>query len=275
MSEHKNRALVLGGGGVVGIAWETGLLAGLASQGVHLRDADLMVGTSAGAAVAAQVATTPLARLYTDQVDGTGAQEPALDVDLAQIMGQIGEILATVPEPLDARKRIGALALAQDRVPEAERRKIIAARLASHEWPDQLVRLVAIDAESGEVAVLDKDSGVSMVDAVAASCAIPVVWPAVTIDGRRYYDGGLRSATNTDVAEGYAKVVVVEVMTLAETADVKDISGGSSIHTIRVDEASQAAIGPNLLDPNARAAAAKAGYDQGVRIADDVRAFWG
>lgn len=275
MSEHKNRALVLGGGGVVGIAWETGLLAGLASQGVHLRDADLMVGTSAGAAVAAQVATTPLERLYTDQVDGTGAPEPALDVDLAQIMGEIGEILATVPEPLDARKRIGALALAQDRVPEAERRKIIAARLASHEWPDQLVRLVAIDAESGEVAVLDKRSGVNMVDAVAASCAIPMVWPAVTIDGRRYYDGGLRSGTNTDVAEGYAKVVVVEVMTLAETADVKDISGGSSIHTIRVDEASQAAIGPNLLDPNARAAAAKAGYDQGVRIADDVRAFWG
>ncbi len=46
------QALVLGGGGVAGIAWMTGLLAGLADAGQDVTGADLLVGTSAGAAVA-------------------------------------------------------------------------------------------------------------------------------------------------------------------------------------------------------------------------------
>lgn len=274
MSKDQRRALVLGGGGVVGIAWETGLLAGLASRGVDLHGADLIVGTSAGAAVAAQVSTTPLAALYADQIDGTGAQEPKLDIDLPAIMSEIADIRESMIDPLDARKRIGELALAQDRVPEGERREIIAARLASHAWPEQLLKVVAIEAETGQVAVFDKSSGVSIVDAVAASCAIPLVWPCVSIDGARYYDGGFRSSTNTDVADGYAKVVVVKVTSRVDPSDVKDISSTSEVHTISVDEASQAAIGTNLLDPNLRPAAARAGYEQGVRIADEVGASW-
>ena len=51
------RALVLGGGGVTGVAWELGILAGLAGAGADLSDADLVVGTSAGSAVAAQLTT--------------------------------------------------------------------------------------------------------------------------------------------------------------------------------------------------------------------------
>lgn len=275
MSKDQRRALVLGGGGVVGIAWETGLLAGLASRGVDLHGADLIVGTSAGAAVAAQVSTTPLAALYADQIDGTGAQEPKLDIDLPAIMSEIADIRESVFDPIVARKRIGELALAQDRVPEDERREIIAARLASHEWPEQVLKLVAIEAKSGQTAVFDKTSGVSIVDAVAASCAIPLVWPCVSIGGARYYDGGFRSSTNADVADGYAKVVVVKVTSRAEPSDVKDISGTSEVHTISVDEASEAAMGANLLDPHVRPAAARAGYEQGIRIADEVRAFWG
>lgn len=274
MSRSKNKALVLGGGGVVGIAWETGLLAGLASKGVNLLDADLIVGTSAGAAVAAQVTTTPLEKLYRDQIEGTGAPEPAIDIDMQSLLGQIAELLASTPDPVEARRKIGALALERDRVPEAERRAIIEARLASHEWPEQLVQLATIQADTGEFKVLDKNSGISIVDAVAASCAIPVVWPPVTIDGKRYYDGGLRSSTNTDVADGYAKVIAVEVMPLPETSDVRDISGNVELHTIRIDETSKKAIGENLLDPDARSAAAKAGYDQGARIADEIKAFW-
>src|SRR6266511_1931685 len=50
------RALVFGGGGITGIAWEWGILAGLAERGVKLTEADLVVGTSAGSVVGAQVA---------------------------------------------------------------------------------------------------------------------------------------------------------------------------------------------------------------------------
>ena len=64
-------ALVLGGGGLTGIAWETGLLYGLEGQGIRLRDAELIVGTSAGSAVAAQIASsTSLEELYQAQIDG-------------------------------------------------------------------------------------------------------------------------------------------------------------------------------------------------------------
>lgn len=272
----KEKALVLGGGGVLGIAWETGLLAGLASKGVDLvGGADLVVGTSAGATVAAQVTTTPIDKLYNDQIEGTGAPEPAVDVDMGALLGQISGILTNTPDPIEARKAVGALALENDRVPESERRAIIEARLADHEWPEQLVQVTTIQADTGEFKVLDKNSGVNMVDAVAASCAIPVVWPSVTFNGARHYDGGLRSGTNTDVAEGYQKVLVVEVMKLPETTDVKDISDSSDMYTISLDEDAKATLGDNLLDPNIRPAAAKAGFDQGVRIADEVRAFWG
>ncbi|PVE58721.1 patatin-like phospholipase family protein [Microbacterium testaceum] len=275
MSENTDKALVLGGGGVVGIAWETGLLAGLASKGVDVvSTADLVVGSSAGATVAAQVFTTPLEKLYKDQIEGTGAPGPAIDVDMGSLLGRIGQELSAEPDPVKARKSIGAMSLEKDRVPEAERRAIIEARLESHEWPEQLVRVTTIQADTGEFKVLDKNSGVNLVDAVAASCAIPVVWPAVTIGGNRFYDGSVRSGTNTDVAEGYGKVLVLEVMKLPENSDVKDIGDSSQVKTISLDETSKEAIGENPLDPDASPAAAKAGYDQGVRIADEVREFW-
>ena len=44
---------------------------------------------------------------------------------------------------------------------------------------------------------------------MAASCAVPGVYPPVTIDGRRYVDGGMRSAANADLAQGYDRVVVL------------------------------------------------------------------
>ena len=54
MSDQRT-ALVLGGGGITGIAWEIGVLAGLAEAGVDLTGADLVVGTSAGSVVGAQI----------------------------------------------------------------------------------------------------------------------------------------------------------------------------------------------------------------------------
>jgi NTE family protein len=66
----EGRALVLGGGGVAGIAWMTGLLAGLADAGQDVTGADLLVGTSAGAAVAAQVGSgLSLDALFARQTD--------------------------------------------------------------------------------------------------------------------------------------------------------------------------------------------------------------
>ena len=92
-------------------------------------------------------------------------------------------------------RRVGAYALAADTVPEAERRAVIESRLQSHEWPSRRIMLIAVDAATGDAVRFDSGSGASLVDAVAASCAVPGIWPPVTIGGRRYVDGGSGPAT--------------------------------------------------------------------------------
>ncbi|WP_410566202.1 patatin-like phospholipase family protein [Amycolatopsis sp. cmx-4-61] len=273
MTGNDTKALVLGGGGVAGIAWETGILAGLADAGVDVTRPDLLVGTSAGSAVAAQVTSSKsLADLYRDQLDGTGAPEPAIeDVDPIALMAEIRGILGSGDDPLVIRRRIGAMSLERDRVPEAERRAIIEARLPDHEWPPQRLAITAVDAETGEFVILTGDSGVSLVDAVAASCSIPRVWPAVTVGGRRLFDGGMRSGTNADVAKDYGKVLVLDVIGLPETSDVQPVT--KPLFTIKPDEASQAGL-TDLLDPDSRAILARAGHEQGRKIATEVRTFW-
>jgi NTE family protein len=273
MTGNDMKALVLGGGGVAGIAWETGILAGLADAGIDVTHPDLVVGTSAGATVAAQVTSSrSLTALYDDQINGTGAPEPAIhDVDSVALMAEVRQILGSGDEPQAIRKRIGAMSLAQDRVPETERRALIEARLPDHEWPGQSLAITAIDAESGDFVVLTNESGVDLVDAVAASCSIPRVWPAVTINGRRLFDGGMRSGTNADVAKDYGKVLVLDVIGLPETRDVEPVT--APLFTITPDEASAAGM-KNLLDPNSRAICARAGYEQARTIAAEVKEFW-
>src|SRR5271169_4233301 len=112
----------------------------------------------------------------------------------------------TMPQRL---RRIGAVALAVETIPEPVRRAVIARRLPSQHWPDRVLRLTAIDAATGELVVFDRDSGVELVDAVAASCAVPGAWPPVTIAGRRYMDGGIASAVNLDVARDCDVAVVL------------------------------------------------------------------
>jgi len=272
---------VLGAGGVAGIAWETGLLAGLAEGGADLRTADLVVGTSAGSTVGAQVTSgVAVADLYRRQADPVShtRELPAVlghEALLELFSGAYGE----TEDALDRRRRIGAIALAAPTVPEAGRRAVIAARLPVHDWPRQDLRIVAVDAESGKARVFDSSSEVELVDAVAASGAVPETWPPVTIGGHRYIDGAIRSAENADLAAGCDRVLVVKAMEIPGSDNLdKQVAAlraqGSRVSVLRPDEAAVAAIGPNLLDPAVREAAAKAGYQQGLRSAGEVANFW-
>ncbi|MFT8420587.1 MAG: patatin-like phospholipase family protein [Gluconacetobacter sp.] len=273
----KERALVLGGGGVTGIAWETGILAGLARGGLDVvASADVIIGTSAGATVAAQI-TSPMSvsTLYRRQIDGTLAREPDIDLNVRELIARFSGIMTSDANALHARKTIGGLALQHDRVPEAERRAIIESRLPSHTWPDRGpdLRLTAIDAHTGMLQVFDARSGVDLVDAVAASCAIAVVWPAVTIAGTRYMDGSFRSATNEDLAQGFRRVLVLQPMNLGATSDVRPLSASSDVHVVRPDEAAVAAM-TAFLDPAAAAASAREGYRQGHDEAPRLARMW-
>ncbi|MDQ7803851.1 patatin-like phospholipase family protein [Amycolatopsis sp. A133] len=271
------QALVLGGGGVAGIAWTTGLLAGLAEHGQDLTGADLVVGTSAGAAVAAQVTSgLPLDELFARQADpARQAAEIPADVDLEKFAADFGGALTGATSPADVRRAVGQLALSAETVSEADRRAVIAGRLPVHEWPGQRLVVVAVDAETGEPRRFDRASGVSLVDAVAASCAVPGVWPPVTIDGRRYVDGGVRSGENADYAAGSTRITVVAPLGLESPLPAEKPllavldelrAAGAEVALITPDETSAAAIGQNPLDPSTRTPAAEAGRAQGAAL---------
>jgi NTE family protein len=280
------RALVLGGGGVAGIAWETGILQGIADESAAtaraLLDSDVLVGTSAGSAVVAQVGSgLSLEDLFARQVRGTPAEiDPGVGVDAVTEL-----FLAALSQPdataVQKRQRIAAVALATETVAESVRRSVIAQRLPTHAWPDRVLRVTAIDTATGELVVFERDSGVDLVDAVAASCAVPGVWPPVTIGDRRFMDGGIGSTINLDVADDCDVAVVLVPAGVSAPSPfgagpaAKIAAFGGPVLGVFADDESLAAFGPNALDPRCRIGSAEAGRAQGRREAAGVAAFLG
>jgi NTE family protein len=267
-------ALVLGGGGVAGIAWMTGLLAGLAEAGQDVTGADAVIGTSAGANVAAQLGSgRSLEELFARQVDPAGqSRELMAVIDWDKFAADLEPYMEGASTLAERLRNFGRFALDADTVPEPARIAVIESRLPSREWPTTPTRLTAVDCVSGELTVFDAASGVSLVEAVAASSAVPGIWPPVTIGGRRYMDGGVRSADNADLAAGAARVVVISPLGLESPlpsplplrevlTGLKD--GGATVILVSPDAASAAAIGTNALDPATRVPAATAGRAQG------------
>ncbi|HWE68811.1 MAG TPA: patatin-like phospholipase family protein [Acidimicrobiales bacterium] len=271
------KALVLGGGGVTGIAWELGVIASLAGEGIDLTDADLIVGTSAGAAVAAQITSASLDELVGAQL--AESQELAAELDL-DLLAEIFWLLSEGPGADDDRRaQVGALALGARTVAEPVRRAVIAARLPSHQWPSHPVVVTAVDADSGALCTFDAFSGVSLVDAVAASCAVPGVWPPVSVGGRRYIDGGVRSVTNADLASGCGRVLVLAPVPATLTPGLeREVDGlrgqGSTVMMVSADDAALAGFGDNLLDPSRRGPALEEGRRQGVAAVGAIRELW-
>lgn len=273
-------ALVLGGGGVAGIAWMTGLVCGLANAGADLRAAaSLLVGTSAGSAVAAQIASpVALDDLFQRQVDpDRQVAEIAPELHILQLVGNLLPVLLKLADPVERTRRIGTLACKATTIDEAVRRQVIAARLPSHEWPDRALSVVAVDVATGEPRIFDRYAGVDLVDAVAASCAVPGIWPPVTIGGNRYMDGGMRSSDNADLAKGFTTAVVISPIgaggiTLPGSPDLSSQVAalerdGTRVQVIEPDEASKHAIGHDPLSPTTRVPAARAGYAQAAGVA--------
>jgi NTE family protein len=279
-------ALVLGGGGVVGIAWETGLLVGLAEAGIDVRNADLFVGTSAGANVSAQMTSgLTLEELFQRQVDpALQAQELAPQPDFEKMLADFTRAFQEGGSGAEIMQRIGALALAVPAPSEAQRREVIVSRLPVQSWPQSRVEIVAVDAFSGERTVFTRESGVELVDAVMASGALPYAYPPATINQSRYIDGGCYSIANLDLAAGFDKVLVLQPdlppVPFLESLDEQRERlqrKGAQIEVITPDEAMKAAlasVGGNALDPSLRGIAADLGREQGRHEAARVAVLW-
>ncbi|MFF5506300.1 patatin-like phospholipase family protein [Streptomyces roseolus] len=273
-------ALVLGAGGLVGAAWEIGILHGLAEAGEDLSDVDLVVGSSAGAVVGALLTagTTPLAELYARQLDGTDT-EPAVRFGAATLLRYTLAVL-TSRTPEAYGRKLGRLALRARTVDEAARRAVVAKRLGgATDWPGAgRLRITAVDAESGALGVFDGGpDGVGLVDAVTASCAIPGAWPPASLTGRRWIDGGVHSTANAHLASGRRRVIVVAPSAMGSRAvhsparQAADLTAaGSRVVVITSDADAKAVIGARALDPAQRGAAARAGRAQAAAHAKAV-----
>jgi NTE family protein len=296
-----DRALVLGGGGPVGIAWQSGLTVGLAEQGVQLRDADLIVGTSAGSVVGAQIA---LGRDLNEQIeryrqaDERRAAAPAADAptipaapeaQMQKLMEVMTGALTEDADPEHARMLIGKFALEAQTIPEEQFIENFR-HLDGEGWPRRYA-CTAVDAETGAFIVWDGGNQAELPRAVASSCAVPGVFPPITIDGRRYIDGGMRSGTNADLAEGNDRVLIVSLMgatRLGATTDPRMeryrrrmdhelmvlSDAGGSVELLAPDDEAAEVLGVNLMDPNRTLAAAETGIRQGRLAADLLSDFW-
>ena len=283
-----SRALVLGGGGPVGIGWQAGLLTGLREAGVDVADADLIVGTSAGSVVGAAIASgrDPKEAIAVDEAPA--ASEPSGGGDeagLAEFMSIIAEAAGN-PEGAEAvRARLGTLALQAATMPEPQWLELFTA-FADLPWPDRYA-CTAVDTSTGAFKVWRADDAVPLQHAIASSCAVPAVFPPVTIGASRYMDGGARDILNADVAAGHDTVLAVSctlieipaglappamealfAVTRNQLDHLRD--GGSKVEVI-VPGAEMLEIsgyGMHLMDFS-RASAA---YDAGVRQAADEAA---
>lgn len=163
---------------------------------------------------------------------------------------------------------------------EAARKEIIARRLPVHEWPERELRITAVDALSGELVVFTRASGAELVDAVAASTAVPMVYPAITIDGRRYVDGGVRSVANADLATGCDPVVVLAPLRAAlrrkqrVDAQLQSLGQGITSIVVSADATARKAMGRQALDPAFRAPSARAGKAQAPLVAAAIAEVW-
>ena len=252
----------------------------MADAGATIRDADLIVGTSAGSRVGAQITSAvSLEELFQRLVDPSlQTKEPAPPVDFKRWRADFMRAREGSTDAVATLKRFGSLALDVPSDLQAMRRNLIAGALPSHTWPERRLLMVAVDVETGERHTFDRSSGVDLIDAVAASGAVPGIWPPVTLQGHRYMDGGTYSIDNADLAMGCDHVLILTLPARVPPLCVASLDAavdslrrnGSQVDIVHPDEMSQAAfasVGGNLLDPSVREAAARAGREQGRRVA--------
>lgn len=273
------RALVLGGGGITGIAWESGVLAALIENGMKISQIDKIFGTSAGAFVGAVLSNNQDMKSYyhylnenKDPNEQTKLKKEVYEMwRQAYIQGgnnqeSIGRLLGEMIDQV------------QPVISMKERKKAIAKRLNDSKWTSQLV-ITAINARTGQLETINQQIGMDLIDSVAASEAVPGLWPHVTMNGKEYIDGGMVSSTNACLAKDFKQILIIAPLTqkIGKLPNVFDdeitLSNTSDVYTITPDEFSKSIIGDNIYDASVIIEVGNAGYEQGKRLVKEIEAL--
>ena len=295
-AQPSSRAVVIGGGGLTGVAWLTGMLARFEAAGIPFADADLVVGTSAGSVVGTQLAA---GRDFADlhhflSAEHVRPRDMLLDLYAAlpkpdpTVVAHLAEQWASSTASTESsRAEEGAAAMRAKTMPEPIWVALVAMFLRTHHWPSPALAITAVKALKGTLRVFRAADGVHVSRAVAASSAVPQFFPPVDIEGDRYIDGGTRSVINADVAAGHDVVLVFVDHHAPPTGDGplsqaeidREIAAlreaGAEVVVVSPDEGSQEAMGKmEALNPERIGPAARAGFAQGAHEAARVAAAW-
>jgi NTE family protein len=203
-------------------------------------------------------------------------------------MGVAMYVALSGAKPLaEAIAQLGRMSAEATTIPEDDFVRLISSQSLDGDWPARDYRCTAVDIDSGEFTVWSAASGVPLARAVASSCSVPAIFPPITIDGRRYMDGGVVSGTNAGLVEGAEKVVIVSVMSRAMPA-VGDLlrkglddeaagleAAGASVEIVEFDDATVEAVAGNLMAFDNTEAVAACGLAQGRAEAERLGALWG
>lgn len=282
-----NTALVLGGGGVLGISWLTGILNGLAEKGIDVTGSDIIIGTSAGSVVGTQLA---LGRTLDELMDAQSrppedALEDNLVVDLPYLMTVFAKWSSFREMTDEACAEVGAMAVAAKTM-TLEQWLQTFGEIAGEDWPERPLKVTAVDADTGAFRAWDRGAAVPLASAVASSCTVPGLFPVVPINGNRYMDGGVRSTTNADLAAGYERILILAPIgarqdgidplgrRISEAEIAALTAAGAHADLIFPDANSLEAIGINRMDSTRRHPTAIAGARQGEALAEQLAPAW-
>jgi NTE family protein len=292
-----NLGLVMGGGGLVGIAWELGVLAGLQeAAGLDPTSATVIVGSSAGSVSGAQAALgRDLGHLVerqlvtaSSQSGPTEARSPAssttADADQAgSVPQEIFEALMSSVGSIEERAaKIGRMAMEADVAMEEDAYvQSFRSFVGTDQWPEVDLRVTTAEAETGRSVLWSRHDGIDLVRAVASSCAIPCFFPPVSFRGKHYVDGPrggymARLATEKDL-DGILFVGPNAALPpeLARQVELEELAEEGMPVVMVTGGDVMAGIGMDLMNPAKRAKAAEAGMADGRQAAVQVKALIG
>ncbi|WP_459548262.1 patatin-like phospholipase family protein [Nocardia sp. X0981] len=273
--EKPTIALVLGGGGPVGIAWLAGLATGLRDAGIELSLADRIIGTSAGAIVGSVIAAdADLSTLLAPRAQPAEPTEPVRR-DYTPLL-EISSLLRHIDQDRElVLQRVGELAMGADTGDPAIHLDRIGSLVGFADWPERELLVTAVDIGTGTLTAWTRGGAATLVEALAASTAVPGVFPPIEIAGRHYIDGGVRSTINADLAVGYDVIVIMEPLAhvYPRTRADRDLGPAREI-SVGPDDIAVAAFGPDLFASAALGPAYESGLRQAGPAAAELKDVW-
>ncbi len=277
-----NRALVLGGGGSYAIGWELGYLSGLSQEGIDVRNLDLVIGTSGGAQAATAITSNQnWDEIFQQQIAPKPNEEPPHQ-DMVSVIEKYSEIAKKSKNPKEWLENYSKFALETNKFDESVHLNRLKDRIKVNRWPNNLI-ITAIDAQKSERVTFTSESNADIYKAMEASGSLPGVWPATTIDGNKYYDGGCHSMDNADLAKGAKKVLVLAPSlpvatpyTLEEA--IKDLKeNGSEVQLVVPNEEvfqKLNELGGNTVDTKIRPEIFRVAKAQGIQDSAKLKDFF-